>query len=489
MHSSIFVICLVSFCFESFSQSENTTVVSQPSTVLQPVNNVSSKSLECLNKKYNKLTKTVEVQCDKLLKRMQQKEEKLENKLRKIDSTKAKELFEQTQVRYQELQEKLKAPLDKTIANPLKEYIPGVDSLQTTMKFLSQQDINFPGVTGERLGQIQSISGQLHELQARLQQANEIQDFIRSRESELKSALTNAGVSKELLGINKEAYYYQEWLTEYKQVLHDRKKLEEKVFATVRNLPAFQKFWQKNSYLSQLFPVPRNYGTAQALAGLQTRSSIENLVAQRISNTTQAGVNSQQYMQQQIQTAQSQLETVKDKINQIANSNSDMTIPDFKPNNQRTKAFFQRLEYGLNIQSIRGTSFLPATSDLGLSLGYKLSDKKKIGVGASYKVGWGRGFNDIHISSEGISLRSFTDIKAKGSMWITSGFEYNYFQHFNSFNDIKNMDVWQRSALMGLTKKYKVGKMSGNVQLLYDFLASKQVPQAQELKFRIGYSF
>ena len=61
---------------------------------------------------------------------MQQKEEKLENKLQKVDSTKAKELFEQTQVTYQELQEKLKAPLDKTIANPLKEYIPGVDSLQ-----------------------------------------------------------------------------------------------------------------------------------------------------------------------------------------------------------------------------------------------------------------------------------------------------------------------------------------------------------------------
>ena len=206
---------------------------------------------------------------------------------------------------------------------------------------------------------------------------------------QLKSALTNTSVGKELLGINKEAYYYQERLTEYKQALHDREKLEEKVFALVRDLPAFQKFWQQNSYLSQLFPVPRNYGIAQALAGLQTRSSIENLVTQRISNTTQAGVNPQQYMQQQIQAAQSQLEASKDKINQIANSNSDMTMPDFKPNNQRTKAFFQRLEYGLNIQSIRGTSFLPATSDLGLSLGYKLSDKKTIGVGASYKIGWG----------------------------------------------------------------------------------------------------
>ena len=398
MRLSILIICLVFFCYESFSQNEDSTGVFRSSNVLQSVNNISSKSLKHIDEKYNKLTKTVEVHSNKVLKRMQQKEEKLQNKLQKIDSTKAKELFALTQAKYHELQTKLKTPVDNGIANPLTQYIPKVDSLQTIMKFLSQPDINLPEISSDKLKQIQSISGQLHELQGRLQQANEIQDFIRERESQLKTSLANTGLNKELLGINKEVYYYQERLTEYKQLLHDRKKLEEKVFATVRNLPAFQKFWQKNSYLSQLFPVPQNYGTAQALAGLQTRSSIENLVAQRIGNTTQAGVNSQQYMQQQIQTAQSQLETVKDKINQIANSNSNMTMPDFKPNNQRTKAFFQRLEYGLNIQSVRGTSFLPATSDLGLSLGYKLSDKKTIGVGASYKVGWGHGLNDIHIS-------------------------------------------------------------------------------------------
>jgi Skp family chaperone for outer membrane proteins len=489
MRSSVTIICLVLFFCKSFSQSLDGASGLQPQNVLQSVDNISSKSLKHISEKYNKLTKTVEVQSKKLLKHMQQKEEKLQKKLQGLDSTKAKELFAQTQVKYQEMQAKLKAPIDKTMANPLKEYIPSVDSLQTIMKFLSQSNNSLSGISGETLEKIQSVSSEIQQLQGRLQQANEIQDFIRSRESQLKSALENTGLRKELLGINKEVFYYQERLTEYKQLLHDRKKLEEKIFTTVRDLPAFQKFWQKNSYLSQLFPVPRNYGTAQALSGLQTRISAQNVLAQRIQPGVAGGTTPQQYIQEQMQQAQSELNKLKDKLNKFSSDNSDMAVPDFKPNHQKTKSFFQRLEYSLNIQSVRGTSFLPATSDLGLSLGYKLSDNKTIGLGSSYKVGWGHGFNDISISSEGVSLRSYADIKAKGSLWITGGFEYNYFQHFNSFSDIKNIDVWQRSILTGLMKKYKVGKMNGNIQLLYDFLAGKQVPQAQTFKFRIGYSF
>jgi len=49
------------------------------------------------------------------------------------------------------------------------------------------------------------------------------------------------------------------------------------------------------------------------------------------------------------------------------------------------------------------------------------------------------------------------------------------------------VNLWQKSALAGITKKYKMGKKEGNMQLLYDFLAGQQRPVAQPLKFRIGY--
>jgi len=81
------------------------------------------------------------------------------------------------------------------------------------------------------------------------------------------------------------------------------------------------------------------------------------------------------------------------------------------------------------------------------------------------------------------------DVRAKGSIWITGGFEYNYLQQFNSLQNIPYIDVWQRSALVGITKKYKVGKRENNLQLLYDLLAASEIPRGQSFEFRLGFGF
>jgi hypothetical protein len=52
---------------------------------------------------------------------------------------------------------------------------------------------------------------------------------------------------------------------------------------------------------------------------------------------------------------------------------------------------------------------------------------------------------------------------------------------------LNDYSKWQQSGLVGLTKKYKIGKKSGNIQLLWDFLSYQQVPQTKPIKFRIGY--
>ncbi len=473
------------------AQSSDTTAITQQKQVTQSIENISSKSFASINDQYTKLTTTIESQSEKLLKRIQDREAKLQKKLQGIDSNKAKELFSDTKSKYQELQTKLKLPVDETIAQPLKEYIPGIDSLQTLFKFLNQTNATIPGIPADKLQQVQAVSSQLKALQTRMQQANDIQSFIREREAQLKTSLANTGLAKELTGYNKEVFYYQQRLTEYKALLHDKKKLQEKLLATVRDLPVFQKFMQQHSYLAMLFPTPDNYGTPQALVGLQTRASIQQQLQQRLGtiNNSGGGVNPEQYIQQQLGAAQQQMSVLKEKINKLGGGSSDMTMPDFKPNNQHTKSFLQRLEYGFNIQSEKSRYLLPVMSDLALTAGYKLNDKSTIGIGASYKIGWGSGLNHIHFTSEGIGLRSYADIKLKGSIWITGGLEYNYLQRFNDFSYLKNIDVWQRSALMGLSKKYKAGKKQGNMQVLYDFLASKQVPAGQSLKFRIGYTF
>ncbi len=448
---------------------------------------LSDKAIDKLQKKYSKLEARVNKQTEGLLTRVQKQESALKELVAQKDSLAAKQVFDKAAKKYQSFRDKLKTPVTKTIPRPLQEYIPRLDSLHTAFNFLGKQKAEgaLSNATGN-LDKLQGLNNELGQLQGRLQQAGEIKDFIKKREQELKNRLMQYGLGNKLIGLNKEVYYYQQQLADYKNILNNQDKLEKTVLALVQKAPAFQNFMQKNSYLGQLFPVPENYGTPQAMEGLQTRASVGNLVAQRMGS----GTNQEQYLQQQVQSGQASLTQLKDKAAKSGViGSSDLEIPDFKPNTQKTKRFLQRIEYGVNLQSQKGNSFLPVTTDLAATAGYKFSDKATAGLGISYKLGWGSDIKNISLSNQGIGLRSYVDVKAKGSFWISGGFEYNYLQAFSKLAEIADVDVWQKSALLGVEKKIKIGKKTSTMQLLYDFLWHAQTPRAQPIKFRIGYTF
>jgi hypothetical protein len=458
------------------------------SGILLTANNIqlSDKAIGKLQGKYIKLEGKIDKQALRLLDRVQKQERRLQKMMHLKDSMAAKQLFGNAEKKYQALRDKLRMPVTKTVPRPLQEYIPRLDSLRTAFHFLGQQHAD--GAMGKvtaNLTKVQELDHQFEQVQGRLQQAGEIKDFIKQREQELKDRLTKYGLGSKLLGLNKEVYYYQQQLSDYKNIWNDQEKLEKTVLGLVRKVPAFETFMQKNSYLGKLFPMPENYGTDKALEGLQTRASVGNLIAQRMGTST----NQEQYLQQQIQSAQSSLSQLKDKVAKAGGGSSDKEMPQFKPNTQKNKRFLQRIEYGANLQSQKGNSFLPVTTDIAATAGYKISDHASAGLGMSYKLGWGNSIRQISLSNQGIGLRSYIDIKAKGSIWVAGGFEYNYMQEFAKWQDIENVDVWQKSALLGLQKKYKIGKKNSSMQLLYDFLWKTQVPRAQAFKFRIGYTF
>jgi hypothetical protein len=270
-------------------------------------------------------------------------------------------------------------------------------------------------------------------------------------------------------------------------MLKDPKKIEKKALSLLNKLPAFQKFMKENSQLASLFALPGSGGTAtQNLAGLQTRASVQTLVAQQISI---GGPNARAQIQQNLSVAHAEINKLKDKINKLGGGSGDIDMPEFKPNEQKTKSFLMRLEFGSNIQSQKANNFFPATTDVGLSVGYKLNDKSIVGIGASYKVGWGKGWDNIDITSEGIGLRSFVDYKIRKSFFITGGYEQNYKSAFRSIEQLRNHSAWQTSGLIGISKKYQISKkFKGNMQLLWDFLSYQQIPRSQPIVYRLGYT-
>jgi len=196
-------------------------------------------------------------------------------------------------------------------------------------------------------------------------------------------------------------------------------------------------------------------------------------------------------LQSNLESAHQQLDQFKDKLSQLGQGSGDIDMPNFKPNQQKTKPFLKRLELGTNMQTARTNYFFPTTTDLGLSLGYRLGNKATAGIGISYKIGWGSGINHIHVTSEGIGLRSFLDMKLKGNFYLSGGYEENHQQPFNNFQvPAQDLRAWQHSGLVGASKMVSfTGKLikKTKVQLLWDFLSYYQLPRTQPIKFRVGY--
>jgi hypothetical protein len=473
--------------------------------LVDKITNFPSTFFSKVNKKTASLEERLTQQTQKYLQRLAKREKKLKRKLSKIDSTEAQRLFGNSEEQYAKMTSMMSQVSSPTGGGRVGgEYIPAMDSLKTSLSFL-QQNNQLLSNSKDIQQKVQGSLANVNQLQSKLQQTEQVKAFIQQRKEQIKqsfSKYTNLpkGVTNSIGDFNKQAYYYSAQIKEYRDLLKDPDKMVEKGLSLLNKVPAFKQFMQQHSELASLFRLPDNYGTPQSLAGLQTRAMVQQQIQTQLSS---AGPNAQQYLQQNLQAAQSQLNQLKDKVLNSPSSGGgrgEADMPDFKPNNQKTKSFWQRLEYGTNFQTARSNYFFPTTTDLGLSVGYKISDKSTIGVGASYKMGWGQDIRHIAITHQGAGLRSYLDIKLKGSFYASGGYEYNY--QPPSIGDSSSPSTgggwgqaatnWQQSGLIGLSKiisvKSKFFKKT-RLQLFWDFLSYQQTPRTQPVKFRVGYNF
>lgn len=169
---------------------------------------------------------------------------------------------------------------------------------------------------------------------------------------------------------------------------------------------------------------------------------------------------------------------------------SDATYPlGFTPNSQKTKTFSHRLQWGFDFQFGQAISYLPSTTNIGITVGYKINDKTTAGIGLDYLMGMGTGWKDIHFSNQGLGVRSFAKWQIKKGWDLQGGIESNYFTAFTSIDQLRRLQQWQTSALLGISKQYRVSrKVRGNFQVLYDFLYKQHIPATQPVLFRFGYN-
>lgn len=427
------------------------------------------------------LSQKLDQKTQKALAQIEKGDQKIYKKLLRKDSTKAAQFFSQSKQKYEALKQKLKG-----VAAP-PAYSAYLDTLKTSIQFLSSNPALLASIKGSK--EATEALSKVKEWEGALGKGESLKTFLQERKTYLREHLGNLPFTKELKNLNKRAYYYSAQIKEYEEMLKDKKKLERKAMELLSKNKAFQDFMKKNSGLASLFRMPgsEDGSGGPSLQGLQTRAQVSSLVQGRIAA---GGPNAGDQVRANLQAARAQLAQFKDKAVKFGGGSSDIYMPDFTPNDQKTKSFFKRVEVGTNLQTQKAKHYFPVTSDLGLSLGYKLNDRSIVGVGASYKLGLGTGWNNIAISHQGAGFRSFVDYKLKGSLFVSGGYEQNYRAVFNSIQALADYSAWQNSGLIGISKKYKAGnKLKGNMQLLWDFMSYQQVPRTDAIIFRVGYSF
>lgn len=465
----------------SFSQNDSSTV--------GRVIPIPSRLFSRIQAKTADLDRRLTRQTEVYLEKMANREQKLQKKLSKIDPAAAEELFANSKAGYAALQRKIRSDTGTLVSAVKGNYNPYVDSLRVSMDFLSKN----PSLFGDASA-LQTSIGRLRQLQAKMQDAGQAQNFVRQRDEQIKQLLSRytslpSGIQKEYEGLNQDLFYYTHQVSQVKEMLTQPDQLEEKVLRQLNKLSAFQNFMRKNSQLAAMFgqTASPNSGTPVALAGLQTRDQIGQQIQEKLGIS---GANAPAVLQNNLQSARQQLDQLKDKVDKFGTGGGSMDMSDFKPNDAKTRSFWKRLQVGTDLQTSRNNYMFPVVTDIGASLAYKLNNSNTVGVSSSFKLGWGDGIHHIAFSGQGVGLRSFIDIKIHRTLSASGGLEYNYTTPITSFQQIQSLHYWTQSGLLGICKtvsmKNRIFKNT-KVSLLWDFLSYQQVPRTQPLLFRMGY--
>lgn len=474
----------------------------------QSIDSINSKSVNFPSRVFGRIqsrmagiNQQLNTRSQRYLQQMAQREAKMKQRLSAVDSTGASKLFGNSEQQYSTLAQKLTTDTGSSHQSIHGQYQPYTDTLQGAMTFF-QQHPRLLASSGSEQGplssevqaKLQGASSQLQAVQAKMQDAGAIQAYVQQRRQIIgdyisQHAGTAAILGKQYAALKQAQFYYGQQIQAYREMVSNPAALEQKAIALLSRTAAFQQFMSTHSQLSGLLHLPGNYGSAQAVQGLQNKDQVAQLIQGKASAGGAAGVSA---LQSSVESAQAHLDGFKDKVNKWGAGSSDISAPDFQPQKEKTKTFFGRLQYGFNFQSTHNSYYYPDVLALGVSVGYKLGNDNVIGIGGSYNMGLGNGINHIAITSNGLSVRSFLTIKIKGTLSASGNFEYNYSTPFTNYQQLKQLQNWSKSGLIGLQKtistKSKFLKQT-SLSLLWDFLSYSQQPKTQPFIFRVGYNF
>ena len=264
----------------------------------------------------------------------------------------------------------------------------------------------------------------------------------------------------------------------------DLSNIDEKVLKILSGNSEFKKLLANTGQLSAFSAVPQDWG--KSIEGLQTIIETKGIMNTSIADL---GSEAKNVVEQNMKPMMTSVEKLKS--GDYGNISNAADIPSFKPSALKTKPFADRLSLGYNFQLNQSNYGFPATATIGLQADYKLTSKIKPGIGVSYILGMGSGWDNINFTHQGIGLRSFVDYKISNILYISCGYERNSLPPSNQKKELgtKNWN-WREIALGGIKLKYNTKvKLIPTMSFQYDFLNDQNNPPSPAFVYRVGWEF
>lgn len=455
-------------------------------SLLSTINSIPNNYYDKIGKKANQYSKRIVTKTEKTLRKLSHWESRVKKTLDKLNPQLSLQLFADNKLTFKKMHEdylRLNVKAD-VMQEQIKNYNKYRDELTTGIKFLSRYQTH---TDSSKIIKVITVQADIQKMNREAICQTELEIQIKKRQKELLRQLKGNLKSVLLKKLNKQTYYYCETIKNYREILSNPSKIESLVTAVLKNIPEFNSFFSSASLHSALFRNGQNPVDLSNVGTLQTRAALDQFLAQNPMSGKQVDLT--KLLNQGANTQISLLNEIKQRAAKITNApGGTKDEGKFKPNNQKSKLFRQRLLYDYNIQWERQNQYYPTTAIVGISIGYKLNDLGAIGVGIDYRGGIGS-IEKLSFSHQGLSLRSYIDWKVLKSFSVYGGSEWVVSKPGS--NTKLNLNSWQCNGSLGLKKqitKSGKGKKKGFIILSYDLYQSQPIPQSSRFKIRYGFN-
>ena len=366
-------------------------------------------------------------------------------------------------------------------------YTPELDTLSMALAYL---DTQHDKCKCEKNGNVQEG---LVQLKMEMKRTENIQQYLRERNSFLERALKNdAALKSQLNGLTRTSTYFSQQSADYINLFSDRANIEKSIFGALQKIPAFSSYMGQFGAMPALNPTPPAIGMKESLKLndlLEMAPEESKNILTEISNASHDVSEKSSAL---VETTAASGRDQKELMGELLAAKD--SIPDKKglprekkekwqPNPLRTKRFVDRVKMNTNMQWDKRSYFLPLSGTVGIATTYQLHQRINIGVGGSFIVALGypillKGETEttkFHVHSNGMGFRSLVDFQLKGMLFAQCGYERNY-REILAGSDLSTQ--WTQSALAGVKLKYPVRnkRSKPTMEIMYDFLHHNNQP-------------